>query len=93
MADLEKRAREYAKGQAEKQGLDWEEITKKAEELHNQDPSVTIPRVPEADLPEEEAPLPAGWASATDQQGRTYYYHKKTMKTQWDRPTDDTPIS
>ncbi len=30
---------------AEQQGLDYDEIIKKGEELHNQDPSVTIPKV------------------------------------------------
>lgn len=30
---------------AEQAGLDYEEMMKKAEELHNQDPSVTIPKV------------------------------------------------
>eukprot|EP00200_Dunaliella_tertiolecta_P006342 CAMPEP_0202357822 /NCGR_PEP_ID=MMETSP1126-20121109/11698_1 /ASSEMBLY_ACC=CAM_ASM_000457 /TAXON_ID=3047 /ORGANISM="Dunaliella tertiolecta, Strain CCMP1320" /LENGTH=147 /DNA_ID=CAMNT_0048950785 /DNA_START=35 /DNA_END=475 /DNA_ORIENTATION=+ len=76
---LEKQAREYAKTMAEQLKLDYDEMMKKAESLHNQDPSVTIPRV----VIPEETPLPSGWASATDPQGRTYYYHKKTMKTQW----------
>ncbi len=34
--------------------------------------------------------LPEGWAAAQDGQGRTYYWHKRTQKTQWDRPTADT---
>lgn len=40
----------------------------------------------------EEEPLPEGWASAKAPDGRTYYYHKTTKKTQWTRPTDITPI-
>jgi len=34
----------------------------------------------------EERLLP-GWVKTTDDSGRTYYYHKKTRKSQWDRPT------
>jgi hypothetical protein len=35
----------------------------------------------------EEAPLPAGWKEAKDEDsGRIYYYNKKTKQTSWDRP-------
>jgi hypothetical protein len=54
---------------AQQQGLDYEEMMKKAAEMQAQDPQEAIPRVVSAD----DAPLPAGWASAQDAQGRTYY--------------------
>ncbi len=38
------------------------------------------------------AELPEGWASAVDPQGRTYYWHKRTLKSQWERPTAETPV-
>lgn len=31
--------------------------------------------------------LPDGWAVAYDPNGKPYYWHKATQKTQWDRPT------
>ncbi len=37
--------------------------------------------------------LPPGWAVATDPSGRTYFWHRKTQKVQWERPTEDTPIN
>lgn len=43
-----------------------------------------------AAAPEEE--LPPGWAVARDASGKPYYWHKKTQKTQWEKPTADTPI-
>mmetsp|Transcript_24229 Transcript_24229/g.52944 ORF Transcript_24229/g.52944 Transcript_24229/m.52944 type:complete len:159 (+) Transcript_24229:142-618(+) len=88
--DLEKRAREFAKTQAESQGLDWEEIQKKAQELQTLEPSALIK--PVAQPAEEE--LPAGWAATQDPStGRTYFWHKKTQKVTWERPTADTPIN
>ncbi|KAK9820335.1 hypothetical protein WJX72_009134 [[Myrmecia] bisecta] len=45
---------------------------------------------PAAAKPEE--PLPAGWAVAKDAQGRSYFWHTKTKKVQWERPTPETPI-
>ena len=35
--------------------------------------------------------LPEGWSEAKDQQQRTYYWHTKTKKVQWERPTAATP--
>jgi hypothetical protein len=32
------------------------------------------------------AKLPAGWAEARDQQGKRYYYNRKSGARQWDRP-------
>ncbi|PNW74713.1 hypothetical protein CHLRE_12g486050v5 [Chlamydomonas reinhardtii] len=92
MRDLEARAREYAKKRAEEQGLSWDEMMAKAEELRNKDPAETIPKAM-APAGGEEAPLPAGWAVATDASGRSYFWHKKTQKVQWERPTEDTPIN
>jgi hypothetical protein len=39
------------------------------------------------------AELPPGWAIAHDASGKAYYWHKKTQKTTWERPTADTPIN
>jgi hypothetical protein len=39
----------------------------------------------------EEVGLPAGWATAKDAAGRTYYWHKKTQKVQWDVPKEEIP--
>ncbi len=45
-----------------------------------------------AAAPAAAAELPEGWASTVDPQGRTYYWHKRTQKTQWERPTAETPV-
>jgi len=34
-----------------------------------------------------DANLPEGWAMALDPNGKPYYWHKATQKTQWDKPT------
>ncbi|GAX72638.1 hypothetical protein CEUSTIGMA_g94.t1 [Chlamydomonas eustigma] len=90
-ADLERRAKEYAKGQAEKAGMNFEEILKNAEVLNAQDPALTIKQAP---APVEEEPLPAGWGMTLDPTtSKPYYWHKKTQKTMWERPTAETPIN
>jgi hypothetical protein len=38
-------------------------------------------------------PLPEGWSEAKDAQGRTYFWHTKTRKVQWERPTADAPAA
>ena len=38
--------------------------------------------------PEEEINLPPHWKTARDPQGKIYYYHTITRKSQWERPTD-----
>ncbi|GLC43732.1 hypothetical protein PLESTB_000902500 [Pleodorina starrii] len=91
MKDLEARAQAYAKAKAEELGLNWGEIVARAEELRNKDPSEVIPKA--APPAGGEDALPPGWAVATDPNGRQYFWHKKTQKVQWDRPTDDTPIN
>ena len=41
-----------------------------------------------------ETPLPAGWKATKAADGRTYYYHGATKKTQWTRPKpDDAPAA
>jgi hypothetical protein len=34
-----------------------------------------------------DAGLPDGWAVALDPNGKPYYWHKATQKTQWEKPT------
>ena len=36
--------------------------------------------------------LPSDWRSATDSQGRIYYYHKVTRQTQWEVPTGNEEL-
>jgi len=50
------------------------------------------PPQPPKPQPAAEPPLPEGWASAKAPDGRTYFYHKVTKKTQWSRPDASTPI-
>lgn len=38
--------------------------------------------------PDEEVDLPLNWKTARDSNGKIYYYHSITRKTQWERPTD-----
>ncbi|KXZ56051.1 hypothetical protein GPECTOR_2g1603 [Gonium pectorale] len=91
MKDLEERAQAYAKAKAAELGLSWDEIVAKAEELRNKDPAELIPKA--APAPAADDALPAGWAVATDPNGRQYFWHKKTQKVQWERPSEDTPIN
>jgi hypothetical protein len=39
----------------------------------------------------EDGGLPEGWAVAHDAQKRPYYWHTRTKKTVWEKPTADTP--
>ena len=36
--------------------------------------------------------LPSDWKTATDSQGRIYYYHKVTRQTQWEVPTGNEEL-
>ena len=36
-----------------------------------------------------EAPLPAGWAEAEDDDGTRYFYERESGKTSWNLPSDD----
>lgn len=49
-------------------------------------------KIPVAAPKAETEELPAGWAVAFDPSGKPYYWHKKTQKTMWEKPTADTPI-
>lgn len=42
--------------------------------------------------PEAEG-LPEGWAVAYDAQKRPYYWHRKTKRVTWEKPTEETPIT
>lgn len=103
ISDLEKRAKEYAKMQAEAQGINYEDMSKKAQEMWQEavaNPTAATERLTVAvkEEPEDvtakpgEVELPDGWAVAHDAAGKAYYWHKKTQKTQWDKPTVETPI-
>jgi hypothetical protein len=88
--ELAKKAAEYAKKKAEQieNGQSWEEIVKRGEELQSIPAEELIKKV----VPIEEEPLPAGWAMTRDPTTqKPYYYHKKTNKTVWEKPTEETP--
>ncbi|XP_066900749.1 histone-lysine N-methyltransferase SETD2 [Halyomorpha halys] len=65
-------------------------------------PAPTLPPTPTAPVPLSTAPppppppshvyirLPPKWRSAKDKEGRIYYYHTKTRKSQWQIPTEET---
>ena len=38
-------------------------------------------------------PLPDGWVSATDGNGRPYYYHEPTKRSQWEPPTHSPALT
>ncbi|CAD7700567.1 unnamed protein product [Ostreobium quekettii] len=101
--ELARRAREYARMQCQAQGIDYDEMIRGAQVFQHapeQKPQLPVTsqqnggsaggavkkEAPEGDLPE-------GWAVARDAQQRVYYWHKKTQKVQWDKPTKDTPVS
>jgi len=79
--DLEQRARSYAKQQCETQGISYDQVEQHAQQ--------TLTAPVQAAAPAE---LPPGWAVAHDANGKPYYWHKKTQKTTWVRPTAETPI-
>ncbi|KAG1680417.1 hypothetical protein FOA52_015508 [Chlamydomonas sp. UWO 241] len=89
-ADLEKQAKEFAKATAEREGLDFEAILRHGEEMNSKAPEDVIEKAPVA---ADEEPLPPGWAQTADPNtGKPYFWHKKTQKVAWERPTADTPI-
>lgn len=79
-ADLQQRAQAYAKGAAAQQGLNWDDIVRAAEASQHAQIQQAKQEPPDANLPE-------GWAMALDPNGKPYYWHKATQKTQWDKPT------
>ena len=88
--ELAKKAADYAKKKAEQlEDVTWEEIEARGKELQLIPPEELIKKV----VPVEEEPLPAGWAMTRDPTThKPYYWHKKTNKTVWDRPTEETPF-
>lgn len=60
-------------------------------------PAATVVSATAAAVPPPAAPppevLPEGWAATKDGSGKTYYWHRVTKKTQWTKPTADTPIN
>ena len=69
--DLEAKAKEYA--EARRQGKVPGAIA-----------AVAAPVPPP---PQQDPDLPPGWAAAKDAQGKAYYWHRETKKTQWNKPT------
>lgn len=88
IADLERRAKEYAKTQAQTLGMNYDEILLKAQQtMEEKEPVIKLEAL------KEEESLPPGWAIAHDPTGRPYYWHKKTQKTMWEKPTVETPTN
>lgn len=97
---LEERARQYAKEKCMAAGLDYDEVLNKSAVWQAATPAVNgnaaaakqdgeeVKPAPPAAAQE---PLPEGWSEAKDGQQRTYYWHTKTKKVQWERPTAATP--
>eukprot|EP00879_Flechtneria_rotunda_P002595 GHRR01002796.1.p1 GENE.GHRR01002796.1~~GHRR01002796.1.p1 ORF type:complete len:148 (+),score=30.18 GHRR01002796.1:162-605(+) len=76
--DVTKHAEEYAKAAAARQGLSWDELQRAA--AASQTAQIQPAAKPDEGLPE-------GWAVAYDPNGKPYYWHKATQKTQWEKPT------
>lgn len=97
-AELEKRARDYAKMRAESAGKSYDDIAKKAQQMLSEgqkEGAAPAAAAPPQQQPEEKQgdQLPEGWAVAYDAQKRPYFWHTQTKKVQWDKPTKDTPIT
>eukprot|EP00878_Enallax_costatus_P001596 GHUV01001747.1.p1 GENE.GHUV01001747.1~~GHUV01001747.1.p1 ORF type:complete len:155 (+),score=36.31 GHUV01001747.1:220-684(+) len=84
-ADLMKRAELFAKNAAAQAGLGWEEV-KRAAEASQHAVIQPVQQAAPASAAADDA-LPEGWAVAYDPNGKPYYWHKATQKTQWDKPT------
>lgn len=69
--DLEAKAKEYA--EARRQG--------------KVPGAIAVAAAPVPPSPQQDPDLPPGWAAAKDAQGKTYYWHRETKKTQWNKPT------
>lgn len=85
--ELEQQARDYAKMRMEaaSKQKELDIAAKTAQEM-------VAEAGPVVTLPQAEAPLPPGWATAHDAQGKVYYWHTQSKKVQWDKPTLETPI-
>ncbi|KAK9803844.1 hypothetical protein WJX73_007644 [Symbiochloris irregularis] len=100
--DLAKRAVEYAKSKNGAAGVDYDAMAERAKASSTASPQVKTEgqssekAADSAATPAQSAPaaekapedaLPPDWATAKDSNGRTYYWHTKSKKVQWDRPT------
>eukprot|EP00891_Asterochloris_glomerata_P001885 jgi/Astpho2/1885/Aster-x0085 len=91
--DLLERATAYAKEKCAAAGLDYEAVCAGQtvfQEIVNPNPKQPVKKEIKPD-PGAGA-LPENWSEAKDAQGRVYFWHTKTKKVQWDRPTADTPV-
>ncbi|KAJ3411380.1 hypothetical protein HDV05_002305 [Chytridiales sp. JEL 0842] len=67
--------------------------------VHNQNTGATnnvvnaTPAVIQRVTADELGPLPPGWEVRRNQAGRPYYVDHNTRKTQWERPTQNTPAA
>lgn len=85
---VRKAAEQYAKSLAAQQGISWDEVKRAAEASQHATQVAAQPtQQPAAAAGRPEEGLPDGWAVAYDPNGKPYYWHKATQKTQWDRPT------
>merc|ERR1712129_228352 len=48
--------------------------------------SLVLQAAPESAAEPQANGLPEGWATATDDEGSTYYWNKETKETTWHRP-------
>lgn len=97
---LEARARQYAKEKCVAAGMDYDQVLDKSAiwegpvSTANTANGATVKQDGDAAAKPgaggAQEPLPEGWSEAKDQQQRTYYWHTKTKKVQWDRPTAAT---
>ena len=67
----------------------WEQLGGLLESSQDEDKEEDIPKPPPRANPKSPKVLPPGWKKAKDELGTTYYYHKKTRRTQWEPPTVD----
>jgi len=93
LQDLEARATEFAKKACSTAGLDYDEVISQAvvwqaPVTSGADGASAVKQDGDDVKPQTaQEPLPEGWAEAKDGQQRTYFWHTKTKKVQWERPT------
>lgn len=94
---LEARARQYAKEKCAAAGLDYDGVLDQSVVWEgsaadtNNGATLKLDGDVKPAAGDAQEPLPEGWSEAKDQQQRTYYWHTKTKKVQWERPTATTP--
>lgn len=99
--DLEKRARDYAKMREEGGAPPQLAPPQGQQSAAAQQPAAAHAAPPNGSVADDEAErrrkaeegLPEGWAVAFDAQKKPYYWHRRTKKTMWEKPTADTPIN